>query len=109
MVHASVRAVGEIAGGPDQIHLAIKDALTERGTMMMYASCPDYYDDVGRGVYPGSIERELLEKMPAFDARDRARGARQRHARRVLPLVSRIAGQQPRRPLRGLGRAGAAT
>ena len=29
MVHASVRAVGPIAGGPDQIHLAIKDALTE--------------------------------------------------------------------------------
>jgi aminoglycoside 3-N-acetyltransferase len=68
MVHASVKAVGEIAGGPDQIHLAIKDALTEAGTLMMYASCPDYYDDVGRGVYPGSIEREILEKLPPFDA-----------------------------------------
>lgn len=67
MVHASVKAVGEIAGGPDQIHLALKDALTGAGTMLMYASCPDYYDDVGRGVYPGSIEREILEKMPAFD------------------------------------------
>ena len=67
MVHASVRAVGPIAGGPDQIHLAIKDALTDRGTMMMYASCPDGYDDVGRGVYPGSTEKVLLEKMPAFD------------------------------------------
>jgi aminoglycoside 3-N-acetyltransferase len=67
MVHASVRSVGEIAGGPDQIHLALKDALTESGTLMMYASCPDYYDDIGRGVYPGSIEREILEKMPAFD------------------------------------------
>jgi aminoglycoside 3-N-acetyltransferase len=69
MVHASVRAVGPIAGGPDQIHLAIKDALTDRGTLMMYASCPDGYDDVGRGAYPGSHERQLLEKMPAFDAR----------------------------------------
>ena len=67
MVHASVRAVGPVAGGPDQIHLAIKDALTETGTMMMYASCPDGYDDIGRGVYRGSIERVLLEKMPAFD------------------------------------------
>ncbi len=75
MVHASVRAVGEIAGGPDQIHLAIKDALTDAGTMMMYASCPDYFDDVGRGVYPGSIEREILEKMPPFDAAT-ARAAR---------------------------------
>ena len=67
MVHASVSAVGPIAGGPDQIHLAIKDALTERGTLMMSASCPEYYDDVGRGVYPGSVEREILEKMPPFD------------------------------------------
>jgi aminoglycoside 3-N-acetyltransferase len=67
MVHASVKAVGEIAGGPDQIHLAIKDAITDAGTMMMYASCPDYYDDVGRGVYPGSTEREILEKLPPFD------------------------------------------
>src|SRR5689334_13123384 len=67
MLHASVRAVGDIAGGPDQIHLAIKDALTDAGTMLMYASCPAYYDDVGRGVYPGSIEREILAKMPPFD------------------------------------------
>lgn len=34
MAHASVRAVGEIAGGPDEIHLALKDALTEAGTLM---------------------------------------------------------------------------
>ena len=75
MAHASVRAVGEIAGGPDQIHLAIKDAITDRGTLMMYAGCPDYYDDIGRGVYPGSVEREILDKMPAFDAAT-ARAAR---------------------------------
>ena len=68
MVHASVRAVGTIAGGPDQIHLAIKDALTDRGTLMMYASCPDYYDEVGRGCHPGSTEREILDKLPPFDA-----------------------------------------
>ncbi|HEX6162513.1 MAG TPA: AAC(3) family N-acetyltransferase [Vicinamibacterales bacterium] len=75
MVHASVRAVGTIAGGPDQIHLAIKDALTDRGTMMMYASCPDYYDEVGRGCHPGSTELEILEKLPPFDAKT-ARAAR---------------------------------
>ena len=75
MVHASVRSVGSIAGGPDQIHLAIKDALTDSGTMMMYASCPEGYDDVGRGVFPGSIEQRLLEKMPPFDPQT-ARAAR---------------------------------
>ncbi len=40
MAHASVRSVGDVAGGPDQIHLAIKEALTDAGTLMMYASCP---------------------------------------------------------------------
>lgn len=49
MLHASVRAVGEVAGGPDQIHLALKAVLTSQGTLMMYASCPRYYDEVGRG------------------------------------------------------------
>jgi aminoglycoside 3-N-acetyltransferase len=68
MLHASVRAVGEIAGGPDQIHLALKDALTPDGTLMMYASCPAYVDEVGRGHLSAAQEREILEKLPAFEA-----------------------------------------
>jgi aminoglycoside N3'-acetyltransferase len=32
MLHASVRAVAEVAGGPDAIHLALKAALTDTGT-----------------------------------------------------------------------------
>jgi aminoglycoside 3-N-acetyltransferase len=75
MVHASVRAVGEIAGGPDEIHLAIKDALTPGGTMLMYASCPAYYDEVGRGNLTPEQEAEVLEKLPPFDA-ETARAAR---------------------------------
>jgi aminoglycoside 3-N-acetyltransferase len=67
MIHASVRAVGEVAGGPDQIHLALKDAVTEGGTLMMYVSCPRYYDEIGRGHLSAEQERELLEKLPAFD------------------------------------------
>jgi aminoglycoside 3-N-acetyltransferase len=68
MVHASVRAVGAIAGGPDQIHLALKDALTAEGTLMMYASCPPGYDDVGRGHLSPVEERLLIDKQPPFDA-----------------------------------------
>jgi aminoglycoside 3-N-acetyltransferase len=68
MLHASVRAVGEIAGGPDQIHLALKDALTLDGTLMMYASCPEHYDEVGRGNLTADQERDILEKLPPFDA-----------------------------------------
>jgi aminoglycoside 3-N-acetyltransferase len=68
MLHASVRAVGPIAGGPDQIHLALKDALTAGGTLMMYASCPEGYDDVGRGHLSPVQERALIDKQPPFDA-----------------------------------------
>jgi aminoglycoside 3-N-acetyltransferase len=67
MLHASIRAVGEVAGGPDQIHLGLKDALGEAGTLLMYASCPAYYDEVGRGHLTADREREILEKLPAFD------------------------------------------
>jgi aminoglycoside N3'-acetyltransferase len=67
MLHASVRAVGEIAGGPDAIHLALKSALGPEGTLMMYASCPRYYDEVGRGNLAIEQEREICEKLPAFD------------------------------------------
>jgi aminoglycoside 3-N-acetyltransferase len=67
MLHASVRAVGPIAGGPDQIHLALKDALTAEGTLIMYAGCPRYYDEVGRGNLTKEQEREVLETLPAFD------------------------------------------
>jgi aminoglycoside 3-N-acetyltransferase len=67
MLHASVRAVGEVAGGPDAIHLALKSALTHQGTLMMYASCPRFYDEVGRGNLTMEQERELHEKLPAFD------------------------------------------
>jgi aminoglycoside 3-N-acetyltransferase len=67
MMHASVRAVGEVAGGPDQIHLALKQALTVDGTLMMYASCPEYYDEVGRGHLIPEQEKEILEKLPPFD------------------------------------------
>jgi aminoglycoside 3-N-acetyltransferase len=67
MLHASVRAVGEVAGGPDQIHLALRDALGDLGTLMMYASCPQYVDEVGRGHLTEETEREILEKVPAFD------------------------------------------
>ncbi|MEZ5317865.1 MAG: AAC(3) family N-acetyltransferase [Vicinamibacterales bacterium] len=69
MLHASVRAVGRVIGGPDQIHLALKDALTPAGTLVMYASCPDHYDEVGRGGLSAEDERVILEHLPAFDAR----------------------------------------
>ena len=75
MVHASCRAIGEVAGGPDEVHLAIKDVLTHSGTLLMYASCPRYYDEVGRGNLTGEEEADVLAHLPAFDA-ESARSAR---------------------------------
>jgi aminoglycoside 3-N-acetyltransferase len=75
MAHASVKAIGEVAGGPDDIHLALKDALTAEGTLVMYAGCPRYVDEVGRGNLSAAEEAEVLEKLPPFDART-ARAAR---------------------------------
>lgn len=77
--HASVRAVGPVAGGPDEIHLAICDALTADGTLMMYAGCQRYVDEVGRGNLTPSEEAEILEKLPPFDAAT-ARAARENGA-----------------------------
>lgn len=61
MVHASLRAVGEVAGGPDQVHLGIKDVVTEDGGLIMYASCPRYVGEVGRGNLSPDREAEILE------------------------------------------------
>jgi aminoglycoside 3-N-acetyltransferase len=79
MLHASVRSVGPVAGGPDTIHLALKDALGKSGTLFMYAGCPQYADEVGRGHLSPEDEAEILEKLPAFDPQtarsDRSNGA----------------------------------
>jgi aminoglycoside 3-N-acetyltransferase len=75
MIHASVRAVGPVIGGPDQIHLALTDAVGAAGSLLMYASCPDQYDEVGRGELPCEVEAALIAHLPAFDART-ARAAR---------------------------------
>jgi len=68
MVHSSLRAIGEVAGGPDEVHLAIKDVLTDEGTLVMYASCPRYVDEVGRGNLTAEQEAEVLATLPVFDA-----------------------------------------
>lgn len=67
MVHASVRAVGPLTGGPDDIHLALKDVLTTEGTLLMYTGCQQYFDDVGRGHLTREEEAEILDKLPAYD------------------------------------------
>lgn len=75
MLHASIRAVGPVAGGPDQIHLALRDTAGEEGTLLMYAGCPEHVDEVGRGELTPEEEAAILDELPAFDPRT-ARSAR---------------------------------
>src|ERR1700709_1254335 len=67
MVHASCRAIGPVTGGPDAIHLAVLDAISPGGTMMMVVGAPDGYDDVGRGILSAQEEAHILAHMPAFE------------------------------------------
>jgi aminoglycoside 3-N-acetyltransferase len=53
----------------------MKDVLGADGTLLMYAGCPRYVDEVGRGNLTAVEETEVLEKLPAFDP-DTARSAR---------------------------------
>lgn len=67
MLHASVRAVGILIGGPDVILGALSAALGSAGTLMMYLGCPEGYDDIGRRVLPLELEAAYSEHLPAFD------------------------------------------
>jgi len=75
MLHASVRAVGPVIGGPDEIHLAVEEAIGPEGTAMMYVGCQEGFDDVGRGNLAPHLEAAILAHQPPFDFQN-ARAAR---------------------------------
>jgi aminoglycoside 3-N-acetyltransferase len=67
MVHASVKAVGRIVGGPNVIAQALLDALTPAGTLMMYVGwqdIPDFISDL-----PPAMQQEYYAEHPPFDPR----------------------------------------
>ena len=100
MVHASVRAVGAVAGGPDQIHLALADAVGATGSLFMYASCPDHYDQVGTGTLPADVEAELRRVAASVRRAHGPFAARQRGARRAVADLAGYGRERPRRPFR---------
>jgi len=67
MLHASVKSVGKVIGGPNVILQALMDALTPTGTLMMYAGWEDIPDFIA-DLEPET--RRLYEvEHPAFDPR----------------------------------------
>jgi len=58
--------VGGVHGGPDEIHLAVEQAIAPSGTLLMYVGCQHGFDDVGRGFLSKEEEAAILEHQPAF-------------------------------------------
>ena len=65
MLHASVKAVGWIVGGPDVILQALLDVLSPSGTLMMYVGWPDGTQEMD--CWPEDVRRLYLDECPAFD------------------------------------------
>jgi aminoglycoside 3-N-acetyltransferase len=65
MLHASVKAVGSVMGGPNTILQALLDLLTPAGTLMMYAGWQDIPDFVLE--LPPDLRQRYYDHHPAFD------------------------------------------
>lgn len=66
MLHASVKAVGWIVGGPDVVIQALLDVLEPAGTLMMYISwedAPSYH----LAEWPEEWQQAYLKECPPFD------------------------------------------
>jgi aminoglycoside N3'-acetyltransferase len=66
MVHASLRAIGSVAGGAAAVVQALEDAVGSAGTLLMNLGARDDYDWVNKR--PESERIALLEGAPAFEA-----------------------------------------
>jgi aminoglycoside 3-N-acetyltransferase len=71
MLHASVKAIGWIVGGPDIVIHALLEVLGTYGTLMMYIGWEDSPYDLAR--WPKEMQQAYLAECPPFDsARSRA-------------------------------------
>ena len=69
MLHASMRAIGEILGGPDQVHQAMMECIQPNGALMMYLGTEgeQVYYTLGRGDFSDIQQAEILADCPIFD------------------------------------------
>ena len=65
MLHASVKAVGWIVGGPDMVLRAILDVLGSAGTLMMYIKCKEPLNEIDD--WPEDWKDAYLAECPPFD------------------------------------------
>ena len=67
MVHSSMRAVGPILGGLNEMIEAILDVVGSAGTVMMYVDWEDGAQSHTRTDRETPLSRKLIEAWPAFD------------------------------------------
>lgn len=65
MLHASVKAVGRVMGGPNTVLQALLDVLTPTGTLMMYVGWQDIPDFVA--TLPADVKQRYYDEHPPFD------------------------------------------
>lgn len=75
MVHSSVRSVGPMLGGPNELIEALLEAVGPRGTVMMYVDWEDGAQSFTRTDRGKHLSPALMDAWPAFDPR-KARAAR---------------------------------
>ena len=69
MLHASVKAIGWIVGGPDVVIQALLDVLGEEGTLMMYVGWEDSPWEASFSIaeWPEEWQKAYREEFPPFN------------------------------------------
>lgn len=66
MLHAAINTIGQILGGPDQVHQAALACVEPNGTLMMYVGCPPELEIMADHP-PSTKDRMFIEHCPAFE------------------------------------------
>ena len=73
MLHASVKAIGWIVGGPDVVIQSLLDVIGPSGTLMMYVKCEEVLSEIDE--WPADWQEAYMAECPPFDL-DRTRALR---------------------------------
>lgn len=65
MLHASVKAIGWIVGGPDMVIRAMLDVIGSTGTLMMYIKCEEPLNEIDD--WPEDWKNAYLAECPPFE------------------------------------------